>query len=136
PHPNAASFSNTQFGLELSATRVLMESLVGRRAYRFRPPYAEDAEPVTPDEVRPLEAVSDRGYLTVGMQIDSKDWQRPGVDQIVDAVVRGATDPNTSGNIILLHDSGGDRSETIAALPLLISELRKRGFEFVGVSDL
>ncbi|MEN3333035.1 MAG: peptidoglycan-N-acetylglucosamine deacetylase [Blastocatellia bacterium] len=135
-HPNIANISNAQFGFELSATRVLMESIVGRRTYLFRPPYAEDAEPVTPDQVRPLEAVSDRGYLTVGMKIDSKDWQRPGVDRIVDAIIQGATDPKEPGNIILLHDSGGDRSETIEALPVLISEMRKRGFEFVLVSDL
>ncbi|MFL6214134.1 MAG: polysaccharide deacetylase family protein [Blastocatellia bacterium] len=135
-HPNIANISNTQFGFELSATRVLMESIVGRRTYLFRPPYAEDAEPVTPDEVRPLEAISDRGYLTVGMRIDSKDWQRPGIDEIVESVIQGATNANEPGNIILLHDSGGDRSETIAALPVLISEMRKRGFEFVPVSEL
>jgi peptidoglycan-N-acetylglucosamine deacetylase len=136
-HPNIANISNAQFSLELSATRVLMESLVGRRTYLFRPPYAEDAEPVTPDEVRPLEAVSDRGYLTVGMQIDPDDWRQPGVEQIVNAVIEKAGDPNSpNGNIILLHDSGGNRSETVAALPLLVSELRKRGFEFVTVSDL
>lgn len=135
-HPNIANISNAQFGFELSATRVLMESIVGRHTYLFRPPYAEDAEPVTPDQVRPLEAVSDRSYLTVGMKIDSKDWQRPGVKHIVDSVIQGATDPKDPGNIILLHDSGGDRSETIAALPVLIEEMRKRGFEFVLVSDL
>jgi peptidoglycan-N-acetylglucosamine deacetylase len=135
-HPNIANISNAQFNFELSATRVLMESIVGRRTYLFRPPYAEDAEPVTPDQARPLEAVSERGYLTVGMRVDSKDWQRPGVDRIVEAVVRGATDAKEPGNIILLHDSGGDRSETVAALPALIGEMRRRGFEFVTVSDL
>src|SRR5262249_40033575 len=41
-HPNIANISDTQFGLELSATRVLLESIVGRRTYLFRPPYAED----------------------------------------------------------------------------------------------
>ncbi|HJQ25513.1 MAG TPA: glycosyltransferase [Blastocatellia bacterium] len=136
-HPNIANISNTQFGLELSATRVLMESLVGRRTYLFRPPYAEDAEPVTPDEVRPLESVSDRGYLTVGMQIDPDDWKQPGVDKIVEAIINKAGDPNSpGGNIILMHDAGGDRSETVAALPELISAMRQRGFEFVTVSEL
>jgi peptidoglycan-N-acetylglucosamine deacetylase len=136
-HPNIANISNTQFGLELSATRVLMESLVGRRTYLFRPPYAEDSEPVTPDEVRPLESVSDRGFLTVGMQIDPDDWRQPGVEAIVNAVIKKAGDSNSpGGNIILLHDAGGDRSETIAALPVLISEMRKRGFEFVTISGL
>jgi len=144
-HPNIANISNAQFGLELSATRVLMESIVGRRTYLFRPPYAEDVEPKTPDEAHPLEAASDRGYLTVGMLIDPKDWVAPKtpeeeakkVQEIVNNVISLAGDPNNpEGNVILLHDSGGDRSYTVAALPILISELRKAGFELVTVSDL
>ena len=136
-HPNIANISDTQFGFELSATRVLMESVIGRRTYLFRPPYAEDAEPVTPDEVHPLETVSDRNYLTVGMQIDPKDWERPGIDKIVSEVIRQVGDPkNPNGNVILLHDAGGNRSETVEALPLLVREMRSRGFEFVTVSDL
>jgi peptidoglycan-N-acetylglucosamine deacetylase len=137
-HPNIANISNAQFNFELSATRVLMESIVGRRTYLFRPPYAEDVEPDTPDQAHPLEAATERGYLTVGMQIDPDDW-KPGAEQsqIVKDVIDKVGDPNNpKGNIILLHDSGGDRSETVAALPVLVSELRKRGFEMVTVSDL
>ncbi|HKP13877.1 MAG TPA: glycosyltransferase, partial [Blastocatellia bacterium] len=137
-HPNIANISNAQFNFELSATRVLMESIVGRRTYLFRPPYAEDVEPDTPDQVRPLEAITERGYLTVGMQIDPDDWKTGATEE---QVVRGVLDKvgepsNPKGNIILLHDSGGDRSQTVAALPVLVAELRKRGFELVTVSDL
>jgi cellulose synthase/poly-beta-1,6-N-acetylglucosamine synthase-like glycosyltransferase len=70
----------------------------------------------------------------VGMRIDPGDWQRPGVDEIVRRAVAQAEAGN--GNVVLLHDAGGDRSETVEALPILIHELRARGFRFVSVSDL
>jgi peptidoglycan-N-acetylglucosamine deacetylase len=133
-HPNVATISDTQFRLELRATQFLLESVLGRSTLLFRPPFAEDSEPVTPDEVRPLELVNDLGYLTVGMLIDPGDWKRPGVDEIVNRTVEEAQ--RGSGNVVLLHDSGGDRSQTVEALPLLIAALRKKGFELVTVSEL
>jgi cellulose synthase/poly-beta-1,6-N-acetylglucosamine synthase-like glycosyltransferase/peptidoglycan/xylan/chitin deacetylase (PgdA/CDA1 family)/spore germination protein YaaH len=143
-HPNIADISATQLRLELSATQRLFESVIGRRSMLFRPPYAEDSEPDTTDEVAPLEDVTGKGYLTIGMQIDPKDWQRPGVEEIVSQTIKdaeGFIDPSgrrvpPKGNIILLHDSGGDRSQTIKALPILIDALRAKGFEFVTVSAL
>jgi cellulose synthase/poly-beta-1,6-N-acetylglucosamine synthase-like glycosyltransferase/peptidoglycan/xylan/chitin deacetylase (PgdA/CDA1 family)/spore germination protein YaaH len=133
-HPNVATISDTQFNLEIKATQVLFESVLGRRTLLFRPPFAEDAEPVTPDEVRPLELVNNLGYVTVGMLIDPKDWQRPGVDNLVAETVAQAQ--RGSRNVVLLHDSGGDRSQTIQALPRLIAELRAAGFELVTVGAL
>jgi cellulose synthase/poly-beta-1,6-N-acetylglucosamine synthase-like glycosyltransferase/peptidoglycan/xylan/chitin deacetylase (PgdA/CDA1 family)/spore germination protein YaaH len=135
-HPNIANIPETQFRLELSATQRLFESVISRKSYLFRPPYAEDAEPDTPDQVRPLEIATERGYITVGMQIDPRDWKRPGVEAIVQSSIEQAEDQNRKGNIILLHDSGGDRSQTLAALPILIEELRRRGYQFVTVSKL
>ena len=133
-HPNIADISDTQFGLELRATPVLFESVIGRRSHLFRPPFAEDSEPNTPDEVKPLELVTDRGYLTVGMLIDPGDWKRPGVQEIIDQTIAKAK--NGDGNVVLLHDSGGDRSQTIEALPELIARLRAEGFELVTISQL
>jgi peptidoglycan-N-acetylglucosamine deacetylase len=139
-HPNIATIPDTQFRLEVKTTQVLFESLLGRRTVLFRPPFAEDGEPVTPDEVHPLELVTDLGYVTVGMLIDPKDWQRPQAQEIVDRTIAAAETGygprHTPVNIVLLHDSGGDRSQTIAALPKLISELRQRGYQFVTVGDL
>jgi cellulose synthase/poly-beta-1,6-N-acetylglucosamine synthase-like glycosyltransferase/peptidoglycan/xylan/chitin deacetylase (PgdA/CDA1 family)/spore germination protein YaaH len=139
-HPNVATISETQFRLEMKATQVLFESILGRRTLLFRPPFAEDAEPDTPDEVKPLELVNDLGYVTVGMLIDPKDWQRPTVDEIIErtleAAERGIGAEHRPCNIVLLHDSGGDRSLTVEALPRLIAELRARGFELVTVGDL
>ena len=133
-HPNIAAVSPTQFQLELSATQRLLSSVVGRQTLLFRPPYAVDAEPETPDQVRPIERASREGYLTVGMQIDPDDWMRPGVDEIVRRTVEGAE--RGDGNVILLHDAGGDRSETVQALPRIITALREHGFQFVPVSAL
>ena len=133
-HPNVATISDTQFRLELRATQFLFESVLGRSTLLFRPPFAEDSEPVTPDEVRPLDLVNDLGYVTVGMLIDPDDWRRPGVKQIVDNTVDKAE--RGVGNVVLLHDSGGDRSQTVEALPLLIAALREKGFELVTVSAL
>ena len=133
-HPNIAGISKTQLQLELSATRVMLESVIGRRSHLFRPPYAEDSEPDVPDEVEPLETVSDMGYVTVGMQIDPKDWQHRTADEIVQQAVSQAE--SGKANIVLLHDSGGDRSQTVLALPRLIAALRERGFELVSVSKL
>ena len=134
-HPNIADISATQLNLELKATQTLFESVIGRRSLLFRPPYAEDSEPDTTGEVRPLELVSAQNYLTVGMLVDPGDWKRPGVEQIVENAIEQAATKKT-GNVILLHDSGGDRSQTIQALPILIEKLRAMGFEFVTVSEL
>ena len=133
-HPNVANISPLQFQLELSATQRLLESVVGRQTRLFRAPYAVDAEPETPDEIRPLEVASERGYLSVGMQIDPNDWQRPGTDEIVNRVVEGAE--KGEGNIVLLHDAGGDRTQTVEAIPRLVETLRSRGFQIVTVADL
>ncbi len=133
-HPNISVISPTQFQLELSATQRLLASAVGRQTLLFRPPYAVDAEPETPDQVRPIELASAQGYLTVGMQIDPDDWQRPGTDEIVRRTVEAAE--RGEGNVILLHDAGGDRDQTVEAIPRIIEALRARGFQFVTIAEL
>jgi cellulose synthase/poly-beta-1,6-N-acetylglucosamine synthase-like glycosyltransferase/spore germination protein YaaH/peptidoglycan/xylan/chitin deacetylase (PgdA/CDA1 family) len=133
-HPNIANIPVTQLRFELSATQRLLEGVLGLQSHLFRPPYAEDAEPETPDQVAPLEFVNERGYVTVGMRIDPGDWQRPGVEAIVRRTVEQAA--SGEGNVILLHDGGGDRNETVSALPAIIGQLRARGFRFVSLSEL
>ncbi len=133
-HPNISVISPTQFELELSATQRLLASVVGRHSLLFRAPYAEDSEPETVDQARPIDKASALGYLAVGMQIDPDDWQRPGTDEIVRRTVAAAKQGD--GNVVLLHDAGGDRSQTIQALPKIIETLRNQGFQFVTVADL
>lgn len=133
-HPDISTESERAFGLELNSVQSFLESTVGRRTLLFRPPYSEDIEPETPDHVKPLVQSTSLGYYTVGMHIDPKDWSRPGVDNIVKNIIDSAN--NGSGNIVLLHDSGGDRSQTVEALPKIIEGLRARGYKLVTVSEL
>jgi len=82
----------------------------------------------------------------VGLHVDPGDWKRPGVQAIIDRTIADVTagpascpsdaDANCSRNIILLHDAGGDRSQTVAALPVIIERLKAMGYRFVPVSTL
>jgi len=138
-HPNLGEIPGALTDLELNATQRLIESITGRSTALFRPPFFGDAEADKPEEVEPAFRAEQLGYITIGLRIDPDDWQLP-VDpnQIVNRTIQRAldTNPDTRGQVVLLHDSGGDRSATIAALPKVIHELRKRGFRFVLVSDL
>jgi peptidoglycan-N-acetylglucosamine deacetylase len=138
-HPNLGEIPLSLTELELNATQRLIESEVGRSTVLFRPPYFGDAEADKPQEVEPALVAQRLGYIMVGVRIDPDDWQLPvTADQIVNRTIDRAKDsnPETRGEIILLHDSGGNRAATIEALPRLIHELKARGFKFVAVSDL
>jgi hypothetical protein len=108
----------------------------------FRPPYSIDAEPDTADEVRPLELTESLGYITIGDRIDPGDW-RPGrtAEQVSQHVLKNLPPCTpekrlTCGNIILLHDGGGDRRETVRALPTILKGIRAKGLKIVSVADL
>ena len=137
-HPNLATVGRTQTLFQLNATQRLFEAFTGRTLKLFRAPYFGDAEPTTADEIIPALEAQNRGYVSVGLHVDSEDWQRPGVGRIVQNVLAGVESgsPDRSANVVLLHDSGGDRSETVAALPIVIDQLRARGYHFVPVSEL
>jgi len=70
--------------------------------------------------------------LNVLWTVDTDDWARPGAARIAVAAIDGAR----PGAIILMHDGGGDRSQTVAALPRIITTLRRRGYRLVTVSQL
>ncbi len=137
-HPNLAFDSPTGTKIELNATQRLIEAYTGRSTHLFRAPYFGDAEPTTADELDPALIAQRQGYTVVGLHVDPGDWKRPGVDAIVKRTIDAAEDddPERSENIVLLHDGGGDRSQTLAALPRIITELRARGYQFVPVSML
>ncbi|CAN7502137.1 glycosyltransferase [Phenylobacterium sp. LjRoot225] len=135
-HPNIGETPTAQTVVELNATQRLFETITGRSQRLFRPPYFGDAEPSTPREVAPLLAAQQQGYLTVGLRIDPDDWKKPDPDHIVDTTIARLQDANRPGQIVLLHDSGGDRSRTVAALPQLIDEIRAHGYTLVTVAQL
>src|SRR5580765_5798247 len=147
-HPDISDVSQWYMKrVELQLTEKLFASKLGVKPLYFRPPYSIDQEPDVADQVRPLELVQGEGYITVGSKIDPNDWKKgQTADEIVagvmDQVEREATKgcetraPLYCGNIILLHDGGGDREQTVKALPLIINGLRARGFRIVSVEEL
>jgi peptidoglycan/xylan/chitin deacetylase (PgdA/CDA1 family) len=72
------------------------------------------------------------GMKTINWDVDPRDWSLPGTSAIYSNIVGNARD----GSIILMHDGGGPRGETLAALPRVIDTLRARGFGFATVSEL
>jgi peptidoglycan-N-acetylglucosamine deacetylase len=142
-HPNIGQTPVAQTNLELNTTQRLFEVLTGRSMRLFRPPYFGDAEPSTPNEVEPLLIAQRLGYLIVGLRVDPDDWQRepngrmPAPDTIVQRVMDRLSDTGPhEGQVVLLHDAGGDRSQTVAALPKLIDAIRARGLKLVTVDEL
>ena len=137
-HPNLAETPRAAVRLELNATQRLFQALTGHSMRLMRPPYLGDAEPSDAEEIVPVQVAQSLGYITVGTHVDTMDWMSPPVPQMMKTVLKEVSDPNPylRGNIILLHDSGGDRTQTIALLPTLIDTLRTKGYEFVPVSRL
>jgi len=139
-HPDFETISKSQLQFELNLTELLLESNLGVKTLLFRPPYGIDHQPETASEIAMLPVPQSMGYIIVGAQIDPHDWGEadggtpPPVDTIVQRVMNDAQ--NGHGNIILMHDGGGDRSHTIAALPQIIDGLRAKGYEFVSVGSL
>jgi peptidoglycan-N-acetylglucosamine deacetylase len=139
-HPHFNEISKSQIRWELNLTELLLESTLGLKTVFFRPPYGIDHQPETADEVALLPIPQDMGFMLVGSQIDPHDWGEPGgglpppaatvVQRVLEQAEKGV------GNVVLLHDGGGERSDTVAALPQMIDRLRAAGFDLVAVSEL
>ncbi len=123
---------------ELNITQRLIESTLGVKTVMFRPPYGIDHQPETASEVAMLPIPQEMGYMIVGAQIDPHDWGSlgGGVPPSADEIVKRVMADVTKGHIILMHDGGGDRTQTVLALPRVIDALRAAGYQIVPVSEL
>jgi cellulose synthase/poly-beta-1,6-N-acetylglucosamine synthase-like glycosyltransferase/spore germination protein YaaH/peptidoglycan/xylan/chitin deacetylase (PgdA/CDA1 family) len=143
-HPDISGISRSYFKVELNLTERLFAGKLGIKPVLFRPPYSIDQEPDTADQVGPLELSQEMGYITVGDKIDTNDWRdnprRSASDMAADVLnnLPPCKPMNflTCGNIILMHDGGGDRSETVKTLNIIIPAIQARGYQIVPVSEL
>lgn len=144
-HPNIGAMSPGEARLELTATQRVFQSLLHRSTLLFRPPYNADAEPTSKEEVLPVIYASKLNYIVVGEYLDPQDWNTDvtlengerhhrTAEEMLQSVLQQLD--TEKGSSILLHDGGGDRTETVKLIPMLITELTKRGYKFVNVSDL
>jgi peptidoglycan/xylan/chitin deacetylase (PgdA/CDA1 family) len=124
-HPEMARLSAHQQREELFEQIARIELLGGPRPVLFRPPYGS-YDATTMRELRKLH------LLMVLWSVDTEDYLQPGVSAIVQRALAGAH----AGAIILMHDAGGTRTQTIEALPAIIRGLRARGYRLVTVPQL
>jgi cellulose synthase/poly-beta-1,6-N-acetylglucosamine synthase-like glycosyltransferase/spore germination protein YaaH/peptidoglycan/xylan/chitin deacetylase (PgdA/CDA1 family) len=144
-HPNSGAISPRRFEFELNATQRVFQSLLHRSTLFFRPPYNADAEPESAEEVQPVVLASRMNYITVLEFIDPQDWNTE-VHQPDGTMHKRTAEEmlqmllpqldSEKGSCVLLHDGGGDRSETVRLIPMIVKELRKQGKVFVPVSAL
>ncbi|MGW3784788.1 bifunctional polysaccharide deacetylase/glycosyltransferase family 2 protein [Micromonospora chokoriensis] len=129
-HADLATVSPWRRDLELSLTRKAVAAATGREVTLFRPPFSSVPGALTEPEYGALRGAAKVGHVAVLADLDTKDWQRPGPEQIV----RAATPQRGRGAVVLMHDGGGDRAQTLAALDRLLPALTDRGYRFTTVS--
>ncbi|MEU2598564.1 glycosyltransferase [Streptomyces hirsutus] len=130
-HPDLSLQSKKRIDWELSQNQLALTGAAGVRTSIFRPPYSSFSAAMDNNSWPVTEYIGSLGYITVVNNTDSEDWQRPGVDEII----RRATPKNGEGAIVLMHDSGGDRSQTVEALDTMLPDLKKDGYAFDNLTE-
>ncbi|MCM3490594.1 polysaccharide deacetylase family protein [Alkalihalophilus marmarensis] len=126
-HPNLSTLSQSELDKEIKDAEQAIFNVTGARPNLFRPPLG-----LYNDEI--VHNIRENDYIAVmwSWHQDTYDWRNPGVEAIVNKVLKNIT----NGDIILFHDYGGDRSQTVKALAIILPELQKKGYQFVTVSEL
>ncbi|HKV59440.1 MAG TPA: polysaccharide deacetylase family protein [Ktedonobacteraceae bacterium] len=124
-HPDLTRFSVAGITSQLVSTSDAIQSVTGTRPVLFRPPYGSFNATV-------IAQATQLNLTAILWNDESRDWATPGVNVIVSRILNLAH----NGSIILLHDGGGFRTQTVAALPIIIAALHQRGFTFVTVPQL
>jgi peptidoglycan/xylan/chitin deacetylase (PgdA/CDA1 family)/GT2 family glycosyltransferase/fucose 4-O-acetylase-like acetyltransferase len=130
-HPDLVNVSQWRLARELDETELALAGATGVTTDLFRPPYSAGVSSIDDLSYQVVRAAGARGYLSVFTNVDSADWTRPGVN----AIVRNADAEHSQGAVVLMHDAGGDRSQTVAALAKLIPLWRSQGYRFATVTD-
>ncbi len=110
--------------MQVQRTNAQLKKVIGFTPTTFRPPYG-----IVAGMAREAEREGDPVLI---WSADSVDWSRPGTEKIVSRILSQAT----PGGISLMHDGGGNRSQSVAALPLIIQGLKARGYTLVTIPEL
>lgn len=133
-HPNLFHATSKRIEIELNATQRVLESQLGIRSLFFRAPYTSNALWSEWGAGHLVETASKLGYAYANISVDSDDWALIPAARIKDRVIKPVV--AGLGQIVLLHDSGGNRSQTVKALPEIIDTLRAQGYRFVTLHEL
>ncbi|WP_366657605.1 glycosyltransferase [Fodinicurvata sp. EGI_FJ10296] len=133
-HPDLTHRGAELIAAEITATQRLFEAQLGRGSLLFRPPFASTQYQYLERSPTLWATVSEMGYLFGGIDISAYDYYSWSPEQIAERVVNGVR--RGQGQAILLHDSGGNRTPTVEALPIIIDTLRAEGYRFVTTHEL
>lgn len=130
-HVSLTSISGWRQNLELSLTQLALAGASSRSSVLLRPPYSSTPDAVRTSNLNGIRQATKDGYLVVLTDLDTDDWKRPGWV----AIAANAMPSANNGAIVMFHDGGGNRSETVAALPHVIEALKARGYRFTTVTE-
>lgn len=130
-HTNLSKSGIERERIEIRSTNRVIQAATGHSTILFRSPYT--SEPKSLDEFIPLYNAKQEGLLAISSSYDPRDWEE---NVSADTIVERVINANRYGNIVLLHDAGGDRTQTILALPRIIEYFQKEGYTFATIADL
>ncbi|MEV6904231.1 bifunctional polysaccharide deacetylase/glycosyltransferase family 2 protein [Amycolatopsis sp. NPDC051372] len=129
-HVDLRSADDLRTQLELRFTDLAVAGAAGQSPALVRPPYSATPASIDSPAWASIQRIGADGKIAVLSDTDSEDWQRPGITSIV----ANSTPKNDRGAVLLMHDAGGDRSQTVAALDRLIPQLQAKGWRLGPVS--
>ncbi|MEY2242542.1 bifunctional polysaccharide deacetylase/glycosyltransferase family 2 protein [Streptomyces sp. BF23-18] len=129
-HVDLSYQSTARLQRELKQTQLALAGAAGITTTLFRAPYSSEISAVDNYSWPVYKELGGLGYTSVFVDTDSDDWKKPGVSKIV----QWATPKKNQGAIVLMHDAGGDRSQTVEALDTYIKKMKAKGYTFTTVS--
>ncbi|MGY1500240.1 bifunctional polysaccharide deacetylase/glycosyltransferase family 2 protein [Streptomyces sp. QTS52] len=129
-HVDLSYQSDARVNREMQQTQLALAGAAGITTTLFRAPYSSEADAIDNYSWPVYKELGEEGYTSVFVDTDSDDWKRPGVSKIV----KWATPEDGKGASVLFHDAGGERSQTIKALPTYIKKMKAAGYTFTTIS--
>ncbi|SOD84542.1 bifunctional polysaccharide deacetylase/glycosyltransferase family 2 protein [Streptomyces sp. Ag109_G2-15] len=131
-HVDLSYQSDARVSREMEQTQLALAGAAGITTTLFRAPYSSETDAIDNYSWPVYKKLGQDGYTSVFVDTDSDDWKKPGVSKIV----KWATPKGTKGASVLFHDAGGERSQTIKALPQYIEMMKAKGYTFTTVSGV
>ncbi|MFE1884879.1 bifunctional polysaccharide deacetylase/glycosyltransferase family 2 protein [Streptomyces diastatochromogenes] len=131
-HVDLSYQSDARVSREMEQTQLALAGAAGITTTLFRAPYSSETDAIDNFSWPVYKKLGQDGYTSVFVDTDSDDWKKPGVSKIV----KWATPKGTKGASVLFHDAGGERSQTIKALPKYIETMKAKGYTFTTVSGV
>ncbi|MFF7164584.1 bifunctional polysaccharide deacetylase/glycosyltransferase family 2 protein [Streptomyces sp. NPDC008086] len=129
-HVDLSYQSDARVNREMQQTQLALAGAAGITTTLFRAPYSSETDAIDNYSWPVYKKLGEDGYTSVFVDTDSDDWKRPGVSKII----KWATPEDGAGASVLFHDAGGERSQTIKALPKYIEKMKAKGYTFTTIS--